>query len=133
MHGGSFRKPMSGAVRQGSSGAAEAVEEALLAADDALDRGRLGRGVPHITLECTAKDDSVGAREHVAGAAGQRVAYLRLRLEDGELAAHWLQFLVAEQIAAAKPRTVEDQRFRKGCEIRRGGEPTHFELAAGDL
>src|SRR3954469_6663366 len=111
MHGGSFRKPMSGAVRQGSSGAAEAVEEALLARDDSLDRGRLGRGVPHITLECTAKDDSVGAREHVAGAAGQRVAYLRLRLEDRELAAHRLKLLVAEQVPATEPGTIENQRF----------------------
>src|SRR5512133_2923081 len=90
---------MSWAVRRGSSGAAETLEEALVTAQDALDRRRVGRRIPLIELERAAEDYAVGPREHVAGAAGEGVADIRLRLEDGELAASGAQVLVAEQVA----------------------------------
>src|SRR4051812_33995875 len=100
---------MSVALPGTSSGATETAEEAPVVGDDALDRRRLGRRVPHVLLERAAQHDAVGARKHVAGASGVGVANLRLRLEDGELAAHWLKDLVPEQFAAAKSGAVEDE------------------------
>src|SRR5690242_15413841 len=108
---------MSGPPLATSSGAAEGREEALVVGDDALDRGGLGSRAPLIELERAAEDDPVGPGEHVAGAAGERVAHLRLRLEDGELAARRAQVRIAEQVAAAEARAVEHQLLGKRHDI----------------
>src|SRR4249919_42738 len=94
-----------------SSGAAESSEEACVGVEDARDRLRLGCRIPLVELKRSAKDDAVGSREHVARTASEGVANFRLRLEDRELASGRSQLLVAEQVAAAKARAVEDQRF----------------------
>ena len=94
---------------------------------------RLRRRVPLVELERAAEDDAVGAREHVAGAAGEGIADLRLRLEDGELAARRMQVLVAEQVAAAEAGAVEDERFGQRRDIGGRREPPDLDLAAGDL
>ena len=80
----------------------------------------LGRRVPLVELERAAEEDAVGPREHVAGAAGEGVAHLRLRLEDRELAARRVQLLVAEQLAAAKAGAVEHQRSRASAAMSAG-------------
>src|SRR5689334_976106 len=108
---------MSGRAPPPSSGAAQPGEEGLVVAEDALDRCRLRGRVPHVTFVSAAKDDAVGPREHVPGAASDGVADLRLRLEDGELAADRLQLLIAEQVAAAEAGAVEDQGFGQGGEV----------------
>src|SRR3954452_1397794 len=115
-----------------SSGAAEARKEALMVGDDVGDVLRLRSRVPHAPLERAAEQDSVGAREHVAELSLDRVADLRLRLEDRELAADRRQQLVAEQVAAAKPGAVEDQRFRQGRDLGRSRESPDLDSAAGD-
>src|SRR5437763_1754361 len=109
---------MSGPSAGTSSGAAEAGEEALVIGDDVLDRRRLRRGVPLVELEGSAEDDPVGPREHVAGTSGQRIADLRLRLEDGELAARRPQVGIAEQIAAAQAGAVEDEALGQSGDVR---------------
>src|SRR4051812_37753094 len=86
------------ALSPASSGAAEAFEEALLRADDAGDPVRLRSRVPLVELERAAQQDPVGPREHVAGAASERVADLRLRLENHELPARGVQVRVAKQV-----------------------------------
>ena len=65
-----------------------------------------GSGVVSQTfaLERAAEHDPVGAREHVAGLAGEGVADLRLRQQDGELAADRDQIAVAEQRRARRDR-----------------------------
>src|SRR3954471_3458290 len=98
---------MSGAPGSTSSGAAERREEPLVRGEDALDRRRLRRRVPLVELEGAAEQDAVRSREHVAGPAGKGVADLRLRLQDGELAARRVEVLVAEQLAAAQSGAVE--------------------------
>src|SRR6185369_15484773 len=86
----------------GSSGAAEGAEQALVRGDDAGDRLGLGRPVPLVELERAAEQDAVGAREHIARLDGEGVADLRLGQEDGELATGGAQLLVAEQGAGAE-------------------------------
>src|SRR3954452_23135184 len=110
---------MSEAPQGTSSGAAEAGVEALVGCEDAGDRLGLRRGVPLVELERAAEDDPVGAREHVAGAAGEGVADLALRFEDGELAAGGPQLLVAEQFAAAEAGAVDDEAFGHCGNVRR--------------
>src|SRR5436190_11285743 len=124
---------MSGPAIPASSAAAKAVEEALVGGDDAGDVLCPRGWIPFVDLECAAEDDSVGAREHVAEVAERRVTNLRLRLEDGELAARRVQVLVVEQLAAAKAGAVEDQLFGKPGDIGRRGEAPNFDVAAGDL
>ena len=63
-----------------------------------------GVGLPDAALERAAEQDAVGAREHVAGLAGEGVADLGLRQQDGELAAHRLDAGVAEQGARRRGR-----------------------------
>src|SRR5207253_10737929 len=124
---------MSAATAATSSGAAEAVEEALMVGDDAGNHCRIGRRVPLVELERAAEDDPVGPGEHVARAAGERILDLGLRLEDGELAAGWSKLLVAEQVAAAEAGAVEDEAFRQCSNAGRRREFPHFDLAAGNL
>src|SRR5690349_12403494 len=123
---------MSGPPRVTSSGAAERGEEALVDGEDAGDRVGLRGRVPFIDLEGAAEEDAVGAREHVA-VAEVGVIHLWLRLEDRELTARGMQVLVAEQLAAAEARAVEDQALGKRRQIRRACELADLDLAAGDL
>src|SRR3954462_13197904 len=99
MHDSSFHRAMSEGPAGTSSGAAQRREEALMVGDDAGDGRRFGGRIPLVDLERAAEDDPVGAREHVAGTAGEGILPLRLRLEDGELAAGRVQVLVSEQLA----------------------------------
>src|SRR3954451_6359743 len=124
---------MSGPPRATSSAAAEAVEEALLRADDTINGRGLGGGVPLVDLECTPKDDAVGTREHVARAAGERVANLGLRFEDGELTAHRVQVQVTKEVAASKACAIENQGFRQRRQFDRRRKLADFEPAAGNL
>src|SRR5213075_1456575 len=124
---------MSGPAIPASSAAAKAVEEALVGGDDAGDVLCPRGWVPFVDLERAAEDDSVGAREHVAEVAERRVTNLRLRLEDGELAARRVQVLVVEQLAAAKAGAVEDQLFRQRCNVGGRGEAANLDVAAGNL
>src|SRR5579859_1283372 len=100
------------ALRAHSSGATKAFEKALLRCDDPGDGFGLGSCVPLVELKGPAKEDAVGAREHVTRAAGDRVAHLRLRLEDGELATRGMEVLIIEQLPAAEPGAVENQVLR---------------------
>src|SRR5437870_12718230 len=102
---------MSGPRAVRSSGAEQAREEALVGSNDAGDRLRLRGRVPLIDLERSAEDDAVGSREHVFGAAGERVADLRLRFEDRQLCAGRVEAVVVEQVAVSKARGVDDQAF----------------------
>src|SRR5438105_14770665 len=88
------------ARRAASSRTAQGGEEALMIIDDTGDRLRVGSRVPLVELEGAAEQDPVGPREHVAGAAGERILDLGLRLEDRELPACGAQVLIAEQDAA---------------------------------
>src|SRR6185369_1478686 len=81
-----------------SSGAAEAREEAFVHAEDARDVRRLRCRIPLIDLIGAAEQDAVGTWKHVA-VAKVRVADLRLRLEDDQLATHRVKLLVVEQVA----------------------------------
>src|SRR4051812_4740110 len=90
------------ALSPASSGTAEAFKELLLRADDAGDPVRLRSWVPLVELERAAQQDAVGPREHVAGAASQGVADLRLRFENHQLPARGMQIRVAKQVAAAE-------------------------------
>src|SRR5690348_17514410 len=112
---------MSGPPPVTSSGAAERGEEALVDGEDAGDvRGLRGR-IPFVDLEGSAEEDAVGSREHVA-VAEIGVIHFGLRLEDRELTACGMQVLVAEQLAAAEARAVEDQALGKRGQIRRACE-----------
>src|SRR3954453_11806446 len=84
------------ALSPASSGAAEAFEEALLRADDAGDPVRLRSRVPLVKLERAAEQDAVRPREHVTGAAGERITDLWLRLEDHQLATRRVKVRVTE-------------------------------------
>src|SRR4029078_4891720 len=86
-NGSSFHGAMSGAASRCSSGAAEAVEEPLLAGEDARDIGLLRSRIPFIELERAAEDDAIRPREHVTEVAERSILDLGLRLEDRELAA----------------------------------------------
>src|SRR5437868_13569449 len=123
---------MSEACRAGSSGAAEAVEEALLAGDDPGDGGGLRGWVPLPALERAAEQDPVRAREHVAEVAQRGVADLWLRLEDRQLAAHRLELGVAEQVTAAEAGAIEHQRFGQRRDVGRSGEAPHLDPAPGE-
>src|SRR6476469_5710786 len=115
-----------------SSGAAQRGEEALMIGDDARDGRWIGRRVPPVDLERPAEDDAVGPREHVAGSTSEGILHLGLRLEDRELAAGGMQAGIAEQVAAAKARAVEDEAFGQDRDVGRSREPADLELAAGD-
>src|SRR5205085_6309353 len=95
--------------RGGSSGAAQPLVERLVRGEDAGDGFRLGRGVPRVEFEGAAEDDAVRTGEHITVPTREGVADLRLRQEDGELAARGAQLLVVEQGAAAEAGAVEHQ------------------------
>src|SRR4051812_17698737 len=122
---------MSGPRSGTSSGAAEGGEEALVVGEDAGDVRRLWGRVPDVELERAAEQDPVGTREHVSGAASVGVTDVRLRLQDGELAAHRLELGVAEQLPAAEAGAVEYQRFGQGGDVGRGRKAPHLDLATG--
>src|SRR6185503_17479755 len=124
---------MSGPFRGTSSGAAEACEEAFLVADDAGDGLGLRSRIPLVELERSAEDDAVGPREHVAGTEGERVIYVRLRLENRKLPAGGVQVRVAEQVAAAEPCAIEDEAFRQRGDVRGCRELADLDPAARDL
>src|SRR5437763_8956815 len=107
----SFRQAMSEPPTATSSGAAQAGEEGFVAGDDPGDGRRLGCRIPLVELERAAEDDPIGAREHVAGTAGEGILHLRLRFEDGELTAGRAELLIIEQIATAKAGAVEHEIF----------------------
>src|SRR5439155_6808942 len=92
---------MSGPPGGTSSGAAQAREEGFVVRDDADDGRRVRRRVPLVELESPAENDPVGPREHVAGAAGEGILDVGLRLEDCQLATRRVKVLIAEQFAAA--------------------------------
>src|SRR3954470_21154584 len=117
--------------RAESSGAAEAGEQRLVGGEDARDRRRLGLGRPLVELERAAEHDAVGPREHVAGLAGEGVADLRLRQQDGELAAGRPKLGIAEPGAGPAAGAVEYQRLRKGGDLGGRGEGAALEPAAG--
>src|SRR5205809_44673 len=116
-----------------SSRAAEALEEALMVGNDPRDGRGFGRGVPLVELERAAKDDPIGPREHVARTTGERIADLRLRLENGKLAAGGTQVLIVEQVATPEPGAVEDEVLRQRADFGRSGKLADFDCAAGDL
>src|SRR5436853_6130205 len=119
--------------RTESSRAAEAVEQRLVRGDDALDRRRLGLGLPLVELERAAEEDAVGAREHIARLALERVADLGLRKQDGELAADGVKRLVPEKLAGAEAGAVEDEPLRKRRDLRGSCELADLDPPAGDL
>src|SRR4051812_7779611 len=124
---------MSGPARGTSSGAAQPGEEGLMIGDNAGDGRRLGRRVPLIYLERAAEDDPVRPREHVPGASGEGILHLRLRLEDGELAARGVEILVSEQVTAAEPGAVEDETLGQRRNLGGRSELANLELATRDL
>src|SRR5574338_1370319 len=124
---------MSGRGGITSSGAAEALEEALVAGHDAGNRRGLWSGVPDVALEGASEKDPIGPREHVAEVAERGVSHLRLRLEDGELPADRLQLLIAEQLARAEAGAVEDQLLRQRGNVGGRGEAPHLDPPSGDL
>src|SRR5207253_10122842 len=65
-----------------SSGAAEGGVEPLVRGENAGDGLWVRRRVPLVELERAAENDPIGAREHVARAAGEGIADLGLRFED---------------------------------------------------
>src|SRR5438270_4785467 len=124
---------MSGPARGTSSGAAQPGEEGLMIGDNAGDDRRFGRRVPLIDLERAAEDDPVRPREHVPGTSGEGILHLRLRLEDGELAAPGVEILDSKQVTATEPGAVEEETLRQRHNVRRRSELANLELAAGDL
>src|SRR4029079_9542151 len=124
---------MSGPVTGSSSGAAEAVEEALVGSDDAGDVGGLGRRIPFAALKRAAEEDAVGPGEHVTEAALHGVADFRLRLAEPELATPRFQLLIVEQVAAAKTGAVEDERLRHARDFSRRRKAPDLDLASGQL
>src|SRR5205823_5814578 len=79
------------ALRAASSRTGQGGEEAVRIIDDAGDRLRVGSRVPPVEIESAAEQDSVGPREHIAGAAGERILDFGLRLQDRELPARRVQ------------------------------------------
>src|SRR5947209_7126920 len=121
------------ALKRASSGAAEAFEEALLRADDPGDPVRLRCRIPLVEFERAAQQDPVGPREHVARAAGERVADIRLWLEDHQLPARGMQVRVAKKVAAAEAGAVEHERFGECGHVCGCREAPHLDFAAGEL
>src|SRR4051794_18622972 len=109
------------ACRRRSSGAAEAVEEALLAGEDTGDVRGLRSCVPLVDLERAAEDDAVGPRKHVAEVAERRILDFGLGLEDRQLAARRVHVLVVEKVAASETGAVEHEAIGQRGDV--GGSP----------
>src|SRR5688572_30455056 len=92
-----------------SSGAAKAGEQGLVRSDDPVGGRRIHLHRPIVELERASENDPVGPREHVAGAAREGVADLGLWKQDGKLSPRRPKLLVAEKLAGAEARAVEDE------------------------
>jgi hypothetical protein len=101
--------------------------------DDAGDVGRLRLGLPLTAFESPAEDDSVGPREHVTGRSAEGVINLGLGEQNGELAAHGHEFLVAEQGAGAEAGSVKGESLGQRKDVARAVEAPDLDPAAGDL
>src|SRR5687767_12408162 len=109
------------AGRARSSRAAKAAEKGAMGFEDTGDSLRIRNRRPFVELEGPAEQDAVGARKHVPGLAIEGIANLRLRQQDGELAAGGPKALVAEKLARAEAGAVEDQALRQRRDFRTRG------------
>jgi hypothetical protein len=64
---------------------------------------------PISEIVCAAKNDSIGAREHVEAIEDCCVLHFGLRQKECKLAANGLQFFVVKEVAGAEPSAIEDE------------------------